>query len=159
MGRIVTNMCNNVRMYEYYVKLILGMTTSLQMVLFVAIMCGSIGGIVVASILKLLDNVVKVSYTHWCIQQCSYISRAIKQNIYYIKGLIIFQEYSGSTANILTAILCSILFPDKFELTPYIMLSMGCLLSGIYLYESQKLKPNNSIDPSTNKQLSNETKG
>ena len=63
MGRIVTNMCNNVRIFEYHVKLILGMTPSLQMVLFVAIMCGSIGGIVVASILKLLDNVVKVSYT------------------------------------------------------------------------------------------------
>ena len=56
-------MCNNVRIFEYHVKLILGMTPSLQMVLFVAIMCGSIGGIVVASILKLLDNVVKVSYT------------------------------------------------------------------------------------------------
>ena len=39
------------------------MTPILQIVLFVAIMCGSIGGIVVASILKLLDNVVKVSYT------------------------------------------------------------------------------------------------
>ena len=64
MGRIVTNMCNHVFIFEYYVKLILGMTPSLQMVLFVAIMCGSIGGIVVASILKLLDNVVKVSYTH-----------------------------------------------------------------------------------------------
>ena len=82
-----------------------------------------------------------------------------RQITFIIKGLIIFQEYSGSTANILTAILCSILFPDKFELTPYIMLSMGCLLSGIYLYESKKLKPNTSIDPSTNKQLSNETKG
>ena len=137
------------------------MTPSLQMVLFVAIMCGSIGGIVVASILKLLDNVVKVSYTLYRIQQCSFyiINIFTHQITFIIKGLIIFQEYSGSTANILTAILCSILFPDKFELTPYIMLSMGCLLSGIYLYESQKLKPNNSIDPSTNKQLSNETKG
>ena len=158
MGRIVTNMCNNVRIFEYYVKIILGMTPSLQMVLFVAIMCGSIGGIVVASILKLLDNVVKVSYTLYRIQQCSFYIFT-HQIAFILKGLIIFQEYSGSTANILTAILCSILFPDKFELTPYIMLSMGCLLSGIYLYESQKLKPNNSIDPSTNKQLSNETKG
>ena len=132
------------------------MTPSLQIVLFVAIMCGSIGGIVVASILKLLDNVVKVSYTLQRIQQCSFHKISSKL---IIKGLLIFQEYSGSTANILTAILCSILFPDKFELTPYIMLSMGCLLSGIYLYESQKLKTNNSMDPSTNKLLSNETKG
>ena len=30
------------------------------MILVIAIICGSIGGIVVASILKLLDNVVKV---------------------------------------------------------------------------------------------------
>ena len=53
-------------MYEYFntmLQIIIGMTPILQIVLFVAIMCGSIGGIVVASILKLLDNVVKVSYT------------------------------------------------------------------------------------------------
>ena len=37
------------------------MTPGLQIVLFVAILCGSVGGIVVASILKLLDNIVKVS--------------------------------------------------------------------------------------------------
>lgn len=30
------------------------------MILFIAIMCGSVGGMVVASILKLLDNIVKV---------------------------------------------------------------------------------------------------
>ncbi len=32
----------------------------------------------------------------------------------------------------------SFLFPDKFKFTPYIVLSMGCLLSGIYLYETKK---------------------
>ena len=36
------------------------MKRSLQVILVVAIICGSIGGIVVASILKLLDNIVKV---------------------------------------------------------------------------------------------------
>ena len=34
--------------------------------------------------------------------------------------------------------LYSFLFPDKFKFTPYIVLSMGCLLSGIYLYETKK---------------------
>lgn len=36
------------------------MKTSLQLIMVVAIMCGSIGGVVVASILKFLDNIVKV---------------------------------------------------------------------------------------------------
>ena len=36
------------------------MGSNLQVILVIAITCGSIGGIVVASILKLLDNVVKV---------------------------------------------------------------------------------------------------
>lgn len=36
----------------------------------------------------------------------------------------------------------SFLFPDKFEFTPYIILSMGCLLTGIYLYETQKAANN-----------------
>ena len=40
--------------------LISDMKNSLQVILVIAIMCGSIGGIVVASILKLLDNIVKV---------------------------------------------------------------------------------------------------
>ena len=52
-----------------------------------------------------------------------------------------FQEYSGSTANILTAFFCAGLFPDKFNLTIYIMLSMMCLLLGIFLYESKKAEP------------------
>lgn len=101
------------------------MKRSLQIILVVAIMCGSIGGIVVASILKLLDNIVK--------------------------------EYAGSTANILTAVLCAVLFPDKFEFTVYIMLSMGCLFTGIYLYESQKVKPKLSSVSSQSNQPSNET--
>jgi len=105
---------------------VLDMKTSLQLILVVAIMCGSIGGIVVASILKLLDNIVK--------------------------------EYAGSTANILTAVLCAVLFPDKFEFTVYIMLSMGCLFTGIYLYESQKVKPKSSSVTNTSTKSLNETK-
>ena len=38
----------------------LGMRAGSQMILFIAIMCGSVGGMIVASILKLLDNIVKV---------------------------------------------------------------------------------------------------
>lgn len=103
-----------------------GMKGSLKVILVVAIVCGSIGGIVVASILKLLDNIVK--------------------------------EYAGSTANILTAVMCAVLFPDKFEFTIYIMLSMGCLFTGIYLYESQKVKPKSSSVSNQSIQSTNETK-
>ena len=39
---------------------LLGMRSGLQIILFIAIMCGSVGGMIVASILKLLDNIVKV---------------------------------------------------------------------------------------------------
>ena len=60
-------------------------------------------------------------------------------NYILIYGIFPFQEYSGSTANILTAIFCAVLFPDKFEFTIYIMLSMACLFTGIYLYESRKV--------------------
>ena len=73
-----------------------------------SVLIGSVGGIVVASILKFLDNIVK--------------------------------EYSGSVANVLTAICCSILFPDKFEFTVYIVLSLIFLLTGIWLYENTKIK-------------------
>ena len=48
-----------------------------------AVLFGGLGGLVVASILKHLDNVVK--------------------------------EYSASFANILTAVVSSFLFPDKFR--------------------------------------------
>lgn len=105
---------------------LLDMKTSLQLTLFIAIMCGSIGGIVVASILKLLDNIVK--------------------------------EYTGNTANILTAVLCAILFPDKFEFTVYIMLSMACLFSGIYLYESKKVKTNITSASSESNETARELK-
>jgi chromate transport protein ChrA len=89
-------------------------------------MCGSVGGIVVASILKLLDNIVK--------------------------------EYTGNTANILTAVMCAVLFPDKFEFTVYIMLSMACLFTGIYLYESKKAKTSVASTSSESNEAARESK-
>lgn len=68
----------------------------------------STGGIVVASILRVLDNIVK--------------------------------EYSASVANIVTAIVSAALFPDKFKITGFVVLSLGCLVSGIFLYERCRVK-------------------
>ena len=73
-----------------------------------ALVFSSMGGLVVASILKKLDNIVK--------------------------------EYSGATANMFTAIICSFMFPEKFSFTIYIFLAMMLLFGGIYLYETQKVR-------------------
>ncbi len=53
------------------------------------------------------------------------------------------------------------MFPDKFEFTVYIIMSMCCLLTGIYLYETKKAvvqvvkgnvdKSSEKIKPSSNK--------
>ena len=80
----------------------------------------------------------------------------IRYNSSFIHNYPQKQEYSGSTANILTAVLCAGLFPDKFELTVYIMLSMTCLLTGIYLYESKKIQTP-PADSKENKNNSNTT--
>merc|ERR1712154_358135 len=72
--------------------------TKVQVLLVVAIMFGSVGGLVVAAILKRLDNVVK--------------------------------EYSSATANMFTAILCSLMFPEKFSFTAYIVVAMVLLFTG-----------------------------
>jgi len=72
-----------------------------------SLMCGSVGGLVVAAILKKLDNIVK--------------------------------EYSGATANMVTALLCSYMFPDKFQFTIFIFMAMVLLFSGIFLYETGKV--------------------
>jgi len=85
----------------------------LRFVLCVAVFFGSIGGLVTASILKHLDNVVK--------------------------------EYSASCANIAVAVVCSFLFPDKFQFTVYMMMSMAVLLTGIFFYERFKAKPKASV--------------
>ena len=108
------------------------MPTMVLALLCFAMFIGSCGGLVVAAILKFLDNIVK--------------------------------EYTGNIANIITAVFCSFLFPDKFQVrltnpvlsrnicpagffpspfqfTVYIVLSLVFLLSGIYLYETGKAKP------------------
>merc|ERR1712008_457664 len=72
--------------------------STILMILVIAVLFASLGGIVVASILKYLEN-------------------------------------------ILTAVLSSVLFPDKFKFTPFIIMSMTSLLSGIYLYETKKAPP------------------
>ena len=70
--------------------------------------------------------------------------------------ILYFQEYSISTANILTAVLCAVLFPDKFEFTVYVMLSMACLFTGIYLYESRKVTETVSV---ASRELTETTRG
>ena len=80
----------------------------MKIILAVALLFGSVGGLAVAAILKMFDNVVK--------------------------------EYTGSFANILTSIICALLFPDKFEFTIYVIISMSSLFTGIYLYEANKIK-------------------
>merc|ERR1711934_598812 len=83
-------------------------STSVKVLLVVALLFGSVGGLVVAAILKKLDNIVK--------------------------------EYSGATANMFTAVICSFMFPEKFSFTIYIFLAMMLLFGGIYLYETQKVR-------------------
>ena len=78
---------------------------SVKMWLVLALFFGSLGGVIVATILKMLDNIVK--------------------------------EYSSATANLLTAVVCSLLFPEKFVFTIFIFISMFILFLGIYLYEKK----------------------
>ena len=77
--------------------------------LTVAVLFGGVGGLITASILKYLDNVVK--------------------------------EYTGNCANILVAVIASLLFPDKFQFTKYMVMSMMTLLTGIMCYERFKPAP------------------
>ena len=85
--------------------------------LVLGLLFSSIGGLVVAAILKRLDNVVK--------------------------------EYSSATANIFTAVLSALLFPNKFEMTKFIVLAMLLLFIGIYLYEKKRFD-----SPRTNRSVS-----
>ena len=82
-------------------------SNKVKLFLVLGLLFGSIGGLVVAAILKRLDNVVK--------------------------------EYSSATANMFTAIISAILLPDKFQMTWFIVLAMGLLFTGIFLYERKKL--------------------
>ena len=78
-----------------------------------ALVFSSMGGLVVASILKKLDNIVK--------------------------------EYTGATANMVTALLCSFLFPEKFRFTFFIFSAMILLFIGIFLYENKKINKTVSV--------------
>ena len=84
------------------------LTLGVKIWLAMALFFGSLGGVIVATILKRLDNIVK--------------------------------EYSSATANLFTAIVCSLLFPEKFMFTVFIFISMIILFLGVYLYE-KKAKP------------------
>ena len=83
-------------------------TDGVLVLLVMALVFSSVGGLVVASILKRLDNIVK--------------------------------EYSGATANMVTALLCSFLFPEKFTFTVFILVALVLLFLGIYLYENKNAK-------------------
>ena len=87
-----------------------------QVFLVLGLLFSSIGGLVVAAILKKLDNVVK--------------------------------EYSSATANMFTAVLSTLLFPDKFEITIFILLAMALLFTGIYLYEKKSFKSKDTDEES-----------
>jgi len=47
----------------------------------------------------------------------------------------VVKEYSASVANIATAVVCSFLFPEAFQITMYLVLSLATLCTGISLYE------------------------
>ena len=51
----------------------------------------------------------------------------------------VVKEYSTATANMFTAIISALLFPDKFKITWFIVLAMTLLFTGIFLYEKKKL--------------------
>ena len=92
--------------------------TKVQVFVVLGLMFSSVGGLVVAAILKRLDNVVK--------------------------------EYSSATANIFTALISAILFPDKFQITVFILLAMGLLFTGIYLYEKKSFNSSPSEENNSN---------
>lgn len=76
---------------------------SLLALTMICLLLNSIGGMVVAAIIKVLDNIVKI--------------------------------YTSAIANILTAVLCTVFFPENFQLNIFFLASLLALLVGIYLYE------------------------
>ena len=92
--------------------------TKVQVFVVLGLLFGSVGGLVVAAILKKLDNVVK--------------------------------EYSSATANMFTAVISAVLFPDKFQITVFILLAMGLLFTGIYLYEKKSFNSSASEENNIN---------
>ena len=99
--------------------------TKVQVFLVLGLLFSSVGGLVVAAILKKLDNVVK--------------------------------DYSYATANMFTAVICALLFPDKFEITVFILLAMGLLFSGIYLYEKKSFNSSPSEENNSKCDKMNQT--
>ena len=99
-------------------------SSKVQVFLVLGLLFSSIGGLVVAAILKKLDNVVK--------------------------------EYSSATANMFTAVLSALLFPDKFEMTIFILLAMALLFTGIYLYEKKSFKSNSAEEDKSENETLNE---
>ena len=90
--------------------------TKVQVFVVLGLLFSSVGGLVVAAILKKLDNVVK--------------------------------DYSSASANMFTAVISALLFPDKFQITVFILLAMGLLFMGIYLYEKKGF--NSSVSEENN---------
>jgi len=91
--------------------------TKVQVFVVLGLLFSSVGGLVVAAILKKLDNVVK--------------------------------EYSSATANMFTAVISAVLFPDKFQITVFILFAMGLLFLGIYLYEKKSFNSSASEENNT----------
>ena len=88
--------------------------TKVQVSVVLGLLFSSLGGLVVAAILKKLDNVVK--------------------------------EYSYAIANLISAVL----FPDKFQVTVFILLAMGLLFTGIHLYENKSFNSSPSEESNSN---------
>ena len=102
--------------YDIVFRSLSSTSLKVQVFLILGLLFSSIGGLVVAAILKRLDNVVK--------------------------------EYSSATANMFTAVLSALLFPDKFEMTIFILLAMVLLFTGIYLYEKKSFKSKDTEEES-----------
>ena len=62
----------------------------------------------------------------------------------------VVKDYSYSTANMFTAVISAILFPDKFQITVFILLAMGLLFTGIYLYEKKSFNSSPSKENNSN---------
>ena len=110
--------------YDIVLQSLSSTSLKVQVFLILGLLFSSIGGLVVAAILKRLDNVVK--------------------------------EYSSATANIFTAVLSPLLFPDKFEMTIFILLTMALLFTGIYLYEKKSFKSNSTEEEKSENETLNE---
>ena len=110
--------------YDIVLQSLSSTSLKVQVFLILGLLFSSIGGLVVAAILKKLDNVVK--------------------------------EYSSATANMFTAVLSALLFPDKFEITIFILLALALLFTGIYLYEKKSFKSNSAEEEKSENETLNE---